>query len=478
MISLKVVTAVEMARIEAWALDRGSDQRQFMENAGTHIALKAKEMLEKSGGKSVVLVLGKGNKGGDAYVAGSLIKEWGYFVRACPLFPSNECSELNREFAFDGVKDLDFSGVDLIIDGLLGTGFHGQIDGQFLEAIQAINESKKPVLSIDIPSGLNGNTGEVGGCAIKATATVTLGLAKTGLFLQDGWNYTGDLTVEDFGLPEAAVNEAQATFLLPKLRSLTMPLMSRTQHKYQRGFVIGFGGSSAYKGSVKLSCKAALHAGAGIVKGFTLEDVGPVDDELIFQIWDPKNWAEDLTKAQSVFVGPGLGRGQEVKKWLDANLKHINVPCVIDADALFFLPNVRELPKTAILTPHRGEMLHLLGEAKLDSPELLKRCAEYAKKRNVIIVLKGAPTFVFSPGSLPYVLDRGDPGMATAGSGDVLTGIIAALLSEGKAPLDAVILGVTIHGLSGEAAAAKKTSYGYTAGDIIAHLPDAFRFFI
>jgi len=468
----KVVRADEMVHLE-----QGVNPKILMERAGLEIALVAKQMLEKVGGKKVVLLIGKGNKGGDAYVAGLQLLQWGFQVRACPLFPMTECSELNRFFGskFAGKVDLDFSQDDLIIDGLLGTGFRGQVEGSLRDAIERVNLAKKPVLAIDIPSGINGNTGRIGGCAIKATATATIGLPKCGLFLNDGWNYTGTLSVEEIGLPTAAAN---GEFLLPDLKALQLPPMARNQHKYQRGFVLGFGGSSALKGAMKLSCKAAIHAGAGIVKAFSLEEIGEMDDELICQIWESKGWSEALSKAQAVFVGPGLGRNHAVKAWLETNLKTIKQPCVIDADALFFLKDLTHLPKNLILTPHRGEMLHLLGETRLEESELLNRSAAFAEEKKLILVLKGAPTFVFSPGQLPYILDRGDPGMATAGSGDVLTGIIAAQLAQGNAPLEATILGVALHGLSGEAAASEKTSYGYSASDLIGYLPRAFEFFL
>ena len=472
----KVVSALEMARIEQWSIGKGANQKQFMESAGRRVATVAKELLEKRGGKNVVLVVGKGNKGGDAYVAGNQLREWGFSVRVCPLFERSECSELNQLFAVDGKKDFDFSGDDLIIDGLLGTGFHGKVAGEFLVVIEAINSSGKAVLSIDIPSGLDGSTGE-GRHAVKATATTTMGLAKTGLFIQDGWNCTGLLTVEDFGLPIAAAGEARAEYLLSESKLLTLPKMTRTQNKYSRGFVLGFCGSSAYPGSIKLSCKAALHSGAGIVKAFCLENIGPTEDELIIRIWDSSGWMEGVKKAQAVFVGPGLGRSLEAKAWLETHLKTIHQPCVIDADALFFLPEISIWPDQVVLTPHRGEMLHLLGEKQLTDQQLHWRCREFVEKRRVTLLLKGAPTFVFAPGCLPMIVKHGDPGMATAGSGDVLTGVIASLLSQGMTLFDAAILGATLHGLSGETAASIKTSYGYTASDLIDHLSDALKLF-
>ncbi len=475
--STKVVTATEMARLEECALASGSTSLAFMEQAGSQIANVAKGL-----GQRVVLLVGKGNKGGDAYVAGIQLMKWGVEVRACPLFPKEECSELNRYFSllFTGPVDdsLDFSHDDLIIDGLLGTGFHGQVDGRLREVIEAANASKKPILAIDIPSGLNGSTGEVGGVAIQATRTVTLGLAKTGLFVREGWKHTGKLSVADFGLPESVVQDAKVDFLLPTIDAMELPPMERTHHKYERGFVAGFGGSEKYKGAIKLSARAAMHSGAGIVKLFSSEEIGPVEDEILSEVWKAKAWHEALEKAQAVFMGPGLGRSAHAKQLFEPALKQVHQPCVLDADALFFLNECAVWPKQCVLTPHLGELLHLLDVEAFDQDELFRRCTALVEEKQCVLVLKGAPTFVFSPGSKPFISIHGDPGMATAGAGDVLTGIIASLLAQGKAPLDAALLGVTLHGLSGEIAASKKTSYGFTAIDLIDNLPDAFSYFL
>jgi NAD(P)H-hydrate epimerase len=254
---------------------------------------------------------------------------------------------------------------------------------------------------------------------------------------------------------------------LPLIEEFHLPPQTRNQHKYERGFALGFGGSSALKGAIKLSGLAALHAGAGIVKIFTLEDVGPTADEIICQVYDDKLWKEAILKAGAVFIGPGLGRTPAAKAWLETH--KIDKPCVVDADALFFLT---DFPRHAILTPHAGEMAHLLKNTAIKTPQ------EFVEAKQVIVILKGAPTMVLAPGHLPVIIPRGDPGMATAGSGDVLTGILAALLAQGTPVLNAAILGVLLHALAGEAAARAKTSYGYTASDLIETLPQALEMFL
>lgn len=453
---IKVVTSEEMRRIE-----RGGSEEAYMLEAGKKIAAAAK----KFPGKKVLLLIGKGNKGGDAYVAGRELLKAGYDVRFTSAHAIEECSPLNQKFG-SGFSQGGFE-CDFIIDGLLGTGFRGEVEEPIATLIDRANQSKKPILAIDIPSGLNGSTGETSEHTIRATATVTLGLPKIGLFLKNGWNFVGKLSIEDFGLPQKAIDEAKPVAWIPKLEELRLPPQQRNQHKYSRGFVLGFGGSQALKGAVKLSGLAALHAGAGIVKIFTLEEIGETANELICQVFEPKLWNEALAKAGAVFIGPGLGRSAAAKLQLEALM--IDKPCVVDADALFFLT---DFPKYSLLTPHAGEMARLLKNTGFVSEQ------EFVQAKQVTVVLKGAPTRILAPGKLPVIVPRGDPGMATAGSGDVLTGILAALAAQGMPLFDAAILGVVLHDLAGEACAAEKTSYGYSASDLIDALPKALENFV
>lgn len=471
----KVVSADEMARVEKWAVSKGASAEAFMRKAGEQVALRAARLAKNS----VVILVGKGNKGGDGYVAAATLISMGFRATAVPLFPVSECSPLNQKMAGEFRKvggivsdRVDFAEFDLIIDALLGTGFSGEINGVLAEAIRAANRSGKKILSIDLPSGLNGNTGEAKE-ALIATETVTLGLPKAGLFIGRGWELAGKITIVDFGLGLDAVQEADPVMWAANWREMKLPPIGRVRHKYERGFVVGFGGSKEMPGAVKLSGLSALHSGAGIVKLYTLDEVAPAAPELICQLFNEENWEQAIAKAQAVFVGPGMGRSERARKWLEDHLGEIQQPCVIDADALFFLHQV-DWPKQSVLTPHRGEMIRLLGSERSD---FMKQCREFTDQKGCVLVLKGAPTFVLAPGKLPVVVPVGDPGMATAGSGDVLTGIISAMIAQGKEIYEGAILGVALHGLSGEAAAAQKTSYGYTASDLINFLPEALKQF-
>lgn len=479
---LKIVSAQEMARIEKRAIDRGCSEEKFMEEAGRKIAAAAMEFVESRRlPKVAALLVGKGNNGGDAYAAGVFLLEEGYRVKALPLYREEECSPLNQKFGEKfrkkgGRLEEEIGKVSLILDGYLGTGFKGKVEMPMAAAIHKANQSKIPILAIDIPSGLNGTSGEVGNCAIHAAMTVALGLPKMGFFLRQGWNCVGHLRVEDFGLPQDAIDEAKEMAYLPDWKKLELPKIVRTRNKYQAGFVVGFGGSKSLPGAPKMAALAALRAGAGIVKVFSSEEIGQAPLEVICQKWNGKEWSEALQKAGSAFVGPGLGKGKEVQKWLKKELKKIKKPCVVDADAL--QPNI-PFPEMSILTPHRGEALRLLGLKEIrEEEEFLAKLMKFCERNQVVLILKGGPTFVLAPGKTPVVVTQGDPGMASAGTGDVLTGIVAALLAQGMFCFDAAVLGATLHGLAGEAAAKEMGSYGLIATDLIHFLPKAIQAWI
>lgn len=457
---IKVVTAREIARVEGTG-----DAEKYMVESGRRIAESviafiADEDLESK----VTLLVGTGNNGGDAYVAGLFLIEQRIEVQAIEV--SKEGSPLNSKFKdrfhkAGGKVAKKLEGV--ILDGLFGTSFQGEVDSKIGKIIREANDSGLPILAIDIPSGLNGTTGEIGGVAIIATETLTLGLPKIGCFIGEGWNHTGVLRILDFGLPNETIAKVKEVAFLPEW--LELPKIKRKRHKYDAGLVVGFAGSAAMSGAAKLSGLAALRGGAGIVKLFSPENIGPAPLELLCSEWDEKAWLEALKKAKAVFVGPGLG---PQKEWLKKHLPKLKVPCVIDADAL--MPGIA-FPKGAVLTPHVGEALRLLG-CKEDT--LHKSIEKFCKEKKVVVVLKGAPTFIFAPAEKPIIVPRGDPGMATAGAGDVLTGLIAALLAQGMESFEAAVLGVALHAVAGEEAALQKTSYCMIASDLIDAMSVAF----
>jgi len=462
-----VVTSAEMARVEKLAIAKGASEEKFMAEAGRKVALATTEWIERDHlPKRVVLLVGKGNNGGDAFAAGRSLLEAGMQVRAIVCYPAGQCSPLNQKFRerFRGkiTTEVAFQEGELILDGLLGTGFRGGLEPELARVIAKANESENPILAIDLPSGLDGTSGEVGEIAIAAGETIALEFPKIGLFLREGWNHTGRLRVESFGLPAQFVPKEVG--LIP--RRLSLPKIIRCRHKYQAGYVVGLAGSSQFRGAPKLAGMAALRAGAGIVRIFHREEIGETPFELICQKWNAKEWQAELKRASSLFVGPGLGK-------MGAVWKKSVLPTVIDADAI--QPGI-EYPKQSILTPHRGEALRLFGLKKeATEKDLMARCQKWADQHKRVLLLKGAPTFIFSADQSPVIIPFGDPGMATAGAGDVLTGILAALLAQKMGCWETAVLGATLHSLAGEKAAQDKSSYGLIAGDLVDHLPAVFR---
>ena len=491
---IKVVKTQEMAEAEKKAYAQGASDAQFMESAGIGVADVVEHFaLEFDVEKSVILFVGKGNNGGDALVAGCHLKEKGFGVTALLFNPLEECSELcqkqcKRFQEIGGAvqivttqEDLVYTHVGLILDGLVGTGFQGKAEGLLAAAIESANASKLPIVAIDIPSGLNGSTGEVGSVAIQATLTIYLGLPKVGFFLQKGWDHVGELVHVDFGLPEELIEQIEADALLVEEEFFEhlLPPLQRSRHKYQAGYVLAVGASPSMPGAALLSAQGALRSGAGIVRLFypegMEESLSNATLELIKEAWDlkdDKRIREEAVRAKSLLIGPGMGRTKEAKKAALALLAKIDIPTVIDADALYYLIDEKtpHFPSTSILTPHHQEMRRLLKPKE----DLWFGTQKYADQYDVTIVLKGAPTLIFHPMAKPLIVPFGDPGMATAGTGDVLTGVIASLLAQGLVPLEAAALGVYLHALAGEAAAFELTSYCMTATDLIDFLPEAF----
>lgn len=491
---MKVVSAKTMSELEAEAYRQGYADKTFMENAGHGIADHVHTLLSGSD-KNILLLCGKGNNAGDAFVAGYYLLLMGYHVSAIQPDPLEKCSPLcqvngKRFFAAGGtlIPPSDkIAGFNLLIDGIFGTGFKGDVKEPYSSLIEQANQSKIPIVAVDIPSGLDGTTGETKGAVIQAAVTIFLGLPKTGFFLGNGFNVVGELQHVDFGLPPALIAQAKAEFKLLQNEEITplLPPIKRVRQKYQAGYVIGLAGSKNMPGAALLSSLAALRGGCGIIRllhpdGMQAELSGsPYELIKVPYTYDkPNEVLELMQKGTANFVGPGLGLSPETRQLLKDVTPKLEKPCVIDADALtIYAEEGFQLPKTVVLTPHTGEMQTLLHQKEklVLNLDTLALCQKYAEEKKVTLVLKGATTYIFHPGEEIKLSIRGDPGMATAGSGDVLTGLIASLLSQGLDGHHAAMLGVYTHGLAGEcAAAARKGSRGMIASDLIDHFHDAF----
>lgn len=479
---MKVVTQEEMSRLEVVAEKQGTRTAELMQTAGKRVAAFTADFIEANClSKKVYLLVGKGNNGGDALVAGIELFSRGFEVVAI-VADTNEthsplASAAKTEFLKKGGKVYPFALIrshipeeGVILDGIFGTGFHGQIRGVYQEIIEYANHSGLPILAIDIASGVGGE-----GHPIEASVTLAIGFPKSPSYLGEGWDYSG--IIQTLPLFSEEVQEAaKALFSSVEQEELThlLPHIQRSRHKYERGFVAVIAGSPGMTGAAYLSSLGAFRGGAGIVHLYTPRELAPFFANLPELIVKPIDQLSTLEKYDAVVIGPGLGRGDKEGDLVEevlASAKQV----VIDGDALYHLAERRLLlPPAAVLTPHQGELNRLLGEEyKKRSDEWLKVCSHYASKRKVTLLAKGGPTFLFAEET--RVIPFGDPGMATAGCGDLLSGMIGALLAQGLSSASAALLGASLHGIAGELAAEKVTSYSMTVEDIAEQIPNAFK---
>ncbi|MDB2613753.1 NAD(P)H-hydrate dehydratase [Chlamydiales bacterium] len=492
---MKVITPSLMREIEERAFSNGVSDLDLMKNAGRHIAHYISNLTKENSLKlSLLLLCGKGNNGGDAYVTGIHLLKEGFAIQAIQLGEnlSPLCKKMREEFIDSGGTFLTLDEIpsridsfQFLLDGLFGTGFSGAVTGEFAQLIELANNALPPIIAIDIPSGLNGETGVVETVAIQAFSTLTLCLPKTGLYLNQGWNWVGHIITLPIGLPDEYLEEPP-TFTLTELQDLHLPPIIRNRHKYQRGNVMILAGSPHMMGSSFLSSLGAFRGGAGIVHLLIksgMESFYTHLPELITIPYDTLDLEDILiliNHAKACIIGPGFGRSEAEVELLTALLPHIRTPSLLDADALWFLSNHEtDLFQNTLLTPHHGEMSNLLGynsTPPFDHSFILES-KQFAEANQIPILLKGGPTVFLSqnPETPPNIIPFGDPGMATAGAGDLLSGIIGALLAQQLPLEEAAILGASLHGIAGELAAETLTSYSLKASDIADYIPAAFQ---
>ncbi|PCI77384.1 bifunctional ADP-dependent NAD(P)H-hydrate dehydratase/NAD(P)H-hydrate epimerase [Candidatus Aerophobetes bacterium] len=497
---LKVVTAQSMALAEKLSIDQGFSAKSYMLACAKKLVSEVAKFIDsRSLSKRIYLLVGKGNNGGDALAAGTLLIEKGYHVEAFLLFSKATLSPLAAEqlTRFEKSKgiarqitqasQMDFASGSIILDGVFGTGFSGEVKEPVKSCIDRVNSSGLKILSIDIPSGINGNTGEKITSAIYATITFFLALPKTGFFLQEGFNHIGALKCIDFGLESRFIEKIKPTFYLIDREGVEkcFPRIKRDAHKYSAGHVGVIATSPSLEGAGLLASQACYRTGAGLVHLFIPKNVDPLffasfpeaiitsfGTELVQQL-------QAVSHLSSLVIGPGLcEKSKSVKLALQEVYAHSDLPLVIDAGGLNILKSSFEKKGSnhrVILTPHKGEMARLLGVDKLKDEGLVETMQMYVEKHNLVLILKGAPTLIFAPGQTPIISTFGTPGMATGGSGDVLSGILGTLLAKGLELRQAAVLGVYIHALAGEIGAEKLSSYSLMASDILSEIPDVIK---
>jgi len=417
------------------------------------------------------------------------------FAAADEIYTNNLPYNEYNELSYSEIER-DLAESSFIVDGIFGTGFRGEVSGIEAEMIKRINSSGKPVVSIDIPSGIIGETGEVCGVCIKACKTITFGLPKTGLVLYPGCEYVGKLVVADISIPSEVVKSLKIKnhVIDKEMVASWIPLRNKQTNKSDYGRALIISGSMGMKGSGCLAAQAALRTGAGLVylavpaslmtiysAALTetiiipLEDYGkghfmPVDHDIIQE--------RIIERRDVVAIGPGLSLNDDTTKFVYQIIENAASPLVIDADALNAIAKdvsvLKTLKTTAVITPHPGEMSRLTGKnVEFIQKNRIDIAKEFSSKWNVITVLKGFRTVVALPDGTAYINPTGNPGMATAGTGDVLTGIIAGLIAQGIKPEKAAPAGVYVHGIAGDQIASKKGEYGLIASDLVDEIPYA-----
>jgi len=432
----------------------------------------------------ITVLCGSGNNGGDGYVLARLARDAGLSVNACalvdPLRLAGDAARAYADFTAAGGRDTGFPGTglavtDIVVDALLGTGIDRPVEGAMRECVEAVNASGVPVLSLDLPSGLDADSGLIRGSAISATRTITFVALKAGLFLGDAWDCVGELSFAGLGIPEAA-REAHAPVIRRMdscLLEAALPPRRRSGHKGDHGRVLIVGGL-AMPGAVRLAGEAALRAGAGLVTVATdAQSVASIIAGRPELICHAVKSAAELEKlldaADAVAIGPGLGQTRSARDFF-GTVTGCGKAMVLDADALTLLAEKPRHRDDWILTPHPGEAARLLGtDAAAIQRDRLGSARAIAARYGGVCVLKGAGTLVALEELLPWVCDCGNPGMATAGAGDVLTGIIAALVAARCELERAAAAGVLLHARAGDRAALSGER-GLVAGDLIAEL--------
>lgn len=505
---MKLPTPNQMKQIDDIAINEYKIPGMIlMENAALHVVKAAKDMLRKYNFKKVAIIAGKGNNGGDAFAVARHLMEH-YDVTVVSVAKPDEVSRdssiflnivnsLNANITYctgsDSLKDVIniVESSDLIIDGIFGTGIHGDITNFYADVIRAINESGKKIISVDIPSGINGETGQVCNVAVRADKTVTFSLPKVGLYQFPGREYAGDIVIADIGIPSIAIEKANTLGELLDDDFINPHIVRRPKdgHKGTFGRVLIITGSEGMTGAGVLSALSAFKAGSGLVylavpESFASIYSVTIPEAITLPLKDKGGAISDkatkflINKAQTmdaVVIGPGLSTKPKIEKLVNDFVENCQTPLIIDADALNVLNHkvLQKRTNPAVITPHPGEFARLCNCDILDiQKDRVNKAIEYSKKMNVICVLKGAGTVIACPDGKYYINSTGHHSLAVAGAGDVLAGMIGSFLGQGLSTEMAACMGVFIHGKCGEMLAQKNNGQaGYRASELCSVIP-------
>jgi hydroxyethylthiazole kinase-like uncharacterized protein yjeF len=510
----QLLTADETKECDREAVERGKvSGESLMDRASLGVVQVASRILRDLQGKRIVVLCGKGNNGGDGLGASYYLGQKGANVKVCLIGTADEVTGDARIF-LDKIRQLPMDRArievlefeksqvylddsDLVIDAVFGTGLSDEPKDAAQKAIEQMTKTIAPILSVDIPSGIDSNTGVAYGQVPRAAATATMGYVKRGLIMNEGKDSSGKVYVVNIGLPtDLAALDKSETFII-NCRDVRYLFPSRKAEAYKHavGKVFGLVGSVGMTGAGVMVGQAAMRAGAGsVVLGVPSESNAIFENKLTEVMTMPLPQTRDgslslavllqiqknLEWADVVVAGPGLSRNQETSQLLVKLLRGHSGKTVLDADALHAVADQPEIlletHAELLMTPHHGEFSRLSRMPVLDiAKNRIEAARRYAKEHQLTLVLKGSPTIIASKEGKVYVNVHGNPGMATAGMGDVLTGIISAFVAQKLDPLDAAIAGVYLHSVAGDIALEMKGMYSLMASDVIDCLPAAFK---
>ncbi|CAB1063354.1 NAD(P)H-hydrate epimerase (EC / ADP-dependent (S)-NAD(P)H-hydrate dehydratase (EC [Olavius sp. associated proteobacterium Delta 1] len=506
-----LVTANEMQAMDRQTIeDFGIPGMVLMENAGRGATRFLLEQFPDIENKKVGVIAGRGNNGGDGFVIARYLKQKGIRIRLYLLAKTDRVLgdalanlkllkplgvpvvEIPDEASFSKIKS-EMHGLDLWIDAILGTGLKSDVKGYYKTIIDCINSLNKPVFAVDMPSGLNSDTGQPCGTCISAAATATFAYAKTGHMVYPGADYIGNLKIVDIGIPPhivAAVGPRHFLITAQLIRSHLIPRPA-TAHKGSTGHLLVVAGSTGKTGAASMTSMSALRTGAGLVTLGVAESLNPALEGRMLEAMTaplPESGSgvigesafnairKELPGKRCLAIGPGLGQAAETKKLICKIIRQSEIPVVVDADGLNNLAgelkHVIKAKAPIILTPHPGEMARLLDtKVSMVQQNRIKCAREFSVQYNVHVVLKGAATIIAHPDGRVFINPTGNAGMASGGMGDVLTGVIAGLIVQGLAPEAACHAGVYLHGAAADSLVENMGPYGYLAGDVMKAIP-------
>ena len=482
-------------------LYRGAAVRAAEQVAMTRFGLDEDDLMARAGlgawrllldrwpqAQRIGIVCGPGNNGGDGYVLAELARSSGRHVFVLRLGDEVKAGAARRAadaYAQAGgevatlVVDEGLPQADVWVDALFGIGLHRALEGAAADVVAALNhDASSPVLSLDVPSGVDADTGHHHGLAVRATVTLSFIAGKPGLYTGRGREAAGEVVIDTLGLADHVFDDLEPAARLARADALHLWLQprARSAHKGHFGSVLCIGGDHGYGGAIALCAEAAHRGGAGLVSAATRAEHVAVllarRPETMARAVASADELKPLLDAASVIaIGPGLGNSEWSAAMLDAALD-AGKPLVLDADALNAMAR-RDAHALgdAVLTPHPGEAARLLGErvADLECDRILS-VRQLAARYDCAVVLKGAGTVVMAPGEIPVIIDAGNPGMATGGMGDVLTGVIASVMAQGWSKFDAAVCGALLHAAAGDAAARDGGERGLLPSDLFVHL--------